>query len=281
MVVQARAIYNRDAFAASGPLETLKSGRAIHSLTLGITAQSAAGVAFTAAALADLVQPLEVRLMGSPVIQMRGSDLWALNVLHLKKNPVTMDAPAVITQRGRIQGLEVPVRQPARSIGDLSMRCTRVAVANANAETLALTENSSDVADPLGYYHAVEMPMVLRAAVGYGNFLDLPQPGDLHGILFWNTTIPAVAADTASALEVMVEVDKNRAYMRTFDEMRADAPFHASFASPGNVTFLDNYAYLDLSHEPIPKESEVRLDINAGVANDPIRVIPIYRVKGT
>jgi hypothetical protein len=210
---------------------------------------------------------------------MRGDDLWAFNVLHLKKNPLTVAAGAVVGNRSKIWGLEIPLKQPARTPGDLAMRVTRVAVAGVGTERLSVIEHSSDVVDPEGFYHAVEIPMVLRAATGYGNFLDLPQPGDLHGILFWNTTIPATATDTASVAEVAVEVNKERAYVRTFDEMHADAAYHATWASPAAATLLDDYCYIDLSHEPIPKDAEVRLDVNAGVASDPVRVIPIYRCK--
>ena len=279
MVQQSRIIYNRDAFAASTPLETLKAGRGIHKLTIGLQGDMVAAAAVLPAAMAAIIQPFEVRLMGSPVIQMRGDDLWAFNVLHLKKNPLTVAAGAVINNASKIWGLEIPLRQPARSVGDLSMRVTRVANVNVDNEHLTVVEQSSDVVEPEGYYHCVEMPMVLRAAVGYGNFLDLPQPGDLHGLLIFNTTIPITTTLTSSAAEVAVEINKERAYVRTFDEMKADAAYHETLASPGDITLLDNYSYIDFSHEPIPKDAEVRLDINAGVANDPVRVIPIYRCK--
>jgi hypothetical protein len=279
MVQQARLIYNLDAFIASTPLETLKAGRGIHALNVGVEATDAVGAgAVTVPALSDLIQPFEVRLMGSPVIQIRGSDLWALNVLHLKKNPSAIVSVAGGTET-KLHGLEVPLRQPARSIGDLSMRVTRVPVVGATVEQLSVTEISSDIVDPKGFYHVVEIPMVLRAALGFGNFLDLPQPGDLEGILFWNTTIPTEAADAASVQEVMIEVDKSRAYHRTFSEMRADAAYHATFDQTPAPYLPAAYSYIDLSNEPIPKESEVRLDINAGVALDPVRVLPIYRCK--
>jgi hypothetical protein len=279
MTTQSRTIYNRDAFAASTPLETLKAGRGVHKLTIGLQGDMVAAAAITPAVMAAIIQPFEVRLMGSPVIQMRGDDLWAFNVLHLKKNPLTITAGANINDASKIMGLEIPLRQPARSVGDLSMRVTRVGNAGIDTELLTVTEQSSDVVDPEGFYHAVEMPMVLRAAVGYGNFLDLPQPGDLHGILFWNTTIPITTTLTSSVAAVAVEINKERAYVRTFDEMHADAAYNPTFASPAATTLLDDYSYIDFSHEPIPKDAEVRLDINAGVANDPVRVIPIYRCK--
>jgi len=278
---QKRLIYDEEAFTASKDLENLTPGRYIHALNVAYTGEMTAAAKVLPATFADLLNPLEIRLFGSPVIYIRGSDLWALNLLAFGNNPLTMEPAAATDSIVRIFGLKVPIQQPARGAGELTIKANRVAVSGVDTETLTVAEISSDTVLKPAYYHFVEIAYTLAAATGYGNFIDLPQPGDLHGILFWSNTIPTQTASNESVKKVMVVIDGARAYESTWDEMKADSKTgsgHDTGDSPADTSFIDNYAYLDFSDDPIPKASTVRLDIFAGTASDPIRVIPVYLV---
>jgi len=233
------------------------------------------------ATFVDIIQDLEVRLLGSPVISIRGSDLWALNLLYFGKNPLTLAPGAATNNRVRVYGLDVPLQQAARPPGALAIQVGRVGVSGVDSETITIAELSSDVALAPKYYHYVTIPLTLAATTGYGNFVDLPQPGDLHGILFYNSTIPTKTSDTASVQKVMVVIDGARAYEASFHEMKADSipgSGHDTGDSPADTSFIDNYCLLDLRKDPVPAASTVKLDINAGVASDTVRIIPIYLV---
>jgi len=278
---QKRLIYEEEAFTASLPLEALTAGRYIHKLFIALKGEMTAAVAVAAGTFADVLNPFEVRLLGSPIIYIRGSDLLALNQLGFGKIPLTLKAGAATDNRVRLYGLEVPIQQPARPSGALAIKCNRVAVSGVDSETITIAELSSDVTIKPKYMHFVEIPYTLAAATGYGNFIDLPQPGDLHGILFWSTTIPTVTSDTVSIEKVMVVIGGSRAFETHWFEMKADSRIGsgiAGYEDPGDVSFIDNYAYLDLSDDPIPAAETVTLDIYAGVAGDAIRIIPVYLV---
>jgi len=278
---QKRLVYDEEAFTASKDLEALTAGRYIHKLTVAIKGEMTAAAAVLPATFVDVIQNFEVRLLGSPVISIRGSDLWALNLLAFGKNPLTLAPGAATDNRVRIYGLDIPIQQPPRPAGALATRIGRVAVSGVDTETITVAELSSDVTIEPKYYHFVEIPFTLAAATGYGNFIDLPQPGDLHGILFYNTTIPTKTAETPSIEKVMVIVDGARAFESSFYEMKADSVHgsgHDTGDSPADVSFIDNYLYLDFSKDPIPKASTVELDIFAGKASDAIRIIPVYLV---
>jgi len=280
-VFNKRLIWDEESFAASKDLENLTPGRYIHKLNIALTGEMTAASAVTPATFADILNPLEVRLLGSPVIYMRGSDIWAFNQLYLGKVPLTMTPSAATDSTVRIFGLEVPIQQPPRGPGELTVRAERVAVSGVDTETITVSEYSSDTALAPAYYHIVEIPYTLASSTGFGNFIDLPQVGALQAILFYSSTIPTQTAENESVKEVMVVVDGRRAHHSTWDEMKADSKIGSgigNFDSPGDASFIDNYALLDFRDDPIPPEASVRLDINAGTASDTIRVLPIYLV---
>jgi len=278
---QKRLIYEEESFTASLPLEALTAGRYIHKLSIALKGEMTAAAAVAAGTFADVLNPFEVRLLGSPVIYIRGSGLLALNILGFGKVPLTLKAGAATDNRVRLYGLEVPIQQPARPSGALAIKCNYMSISGVDTETITISELSSDVTIKPKYYHYVEIPYTLAAAIGYGNFIDLPQPGELHGILFYSTTIPTVTSDTVSIEKVMVVIGGSRAFETHWFELKANSKIGSGipgFEDPGDVSFIDNYAYLDLSEDPIPPAETVTLDIYAGVAGDSIRVIPIYLI---
>jgi len=277
-----RLIKDRAPFTADIPLTNLSSGVYIEKLTLHWKGEMTAAASVSVASLLDLVNPIEVRLFGSPIVSLRGSDLYALNDLFLGKRPITIVAGAATDEHTKIMGLDVPLFQPARAAGELAFLVGRVAVSGVNTETISIAEVANTERLEETWLHYVEMPGVTAGAVGYGNIVDLPAPGDLVYLIFYSTTIPTTTSETATVQSVKISVDGVTVIERNWHEMKADVSRGGStglFASPGDTSILDNYGIIDFRKDPIPREADVSLDINAGVANEAFRIIPIFRVR--
>lgn len=277
-------IQNADAFAASTGLIDASVERSVRELSIGLQGEQADGVIVATMELLDVLQPISVRLDGSPIVSIRGSDLRALNLFAFNETPYLFRSAALGGNRTRVHGLRLPLNQPPRDRGKLVYQFGYTADANVDECLLTAAEIATDEAPEGGYFHYVEIPHTLPAATGYGQKYSLAMPGDLLGILLWNTTIMAAAADVESVQEIKLFVDGTEQIMRTAYEMQErgaiarDSPIDTAVtvASP-----LDCYAWLNLQKNPIPAASKVEWQINAGVASDPIRVIPLYQVGGT
>jgi len=281
MAIKTLLLKNNDAFAASTDLIDASVGRSIRELSLGIKAQQTAAAIIPDNVAADIMNPIEVRLDGSPIVSIRGSDLIALDMVLLNETPYKFRSAAVINNRTRIHGIKLPLNQPARERGKLVYKFNYAAGANCSVVTLTALEVGTDEAPVGGFYHMVEIPHTLPAALGYGQKYSLAMPGDLIGILVWNTTTMAAAADTMSVQELKLFVDGTEQIMRTAFEMNTDGAVGRDNPASTAVTtavWLDNYLWLDLTKNPILKASKVEWQVNAGVVNDPIRLIPIYQV---
>lgn len=283
MALKTLMIANRDPFLASTGLIDASVARSIRELILGIKVQQTAAAIVPDNVAADILNPLEVRLNGSPIVSIRGSDLMALNLMMFGETPYLFRSAAVINNRTRINGIKLHMNQPPRERGQLVYKFNRVAGANCSVETLSAAEIGTDEPPTGGWYHLVEVPHTLPAALGYGQKYSLAMPGDLLGILIWNTTIGVAAADTWSCSEIKLFVDGVEAIMRTaYDlyeegEKQRDNPVSTAVTT---ACWMDNYLFLNLMSNPIPKGSKVEWQVNAGVVNDPIRLIPIYQVSG-
>lgn len=272
---------NNDAFATTTDLIDASVGRSIRELQLGIKAQQVAAAIIPENVAADILQPIEVRLDGSPIVSIRGSDLLALNLLAFGETPYKFRSAAVIANRTRIHGIKLPLNQPPRERGKLTYRFGYTAGANCGTITVTAAEIGTDEPPVGGYYHMVEIPHVLPAATGYGQKYSFAMPGDLLGVLVWNTTIMAAAADTQSAQEIKLFVDNTEMILRTASEMYQDGAMARDNPAAAAVTvasWLDNYTWVDLRKNPIPQDKKVEWQINAGVASDPVRLVPLYQV---
>jgi len=278
---QARLILDRQSFTANTDLLDLTAGRYIDYLTISIKGEMTAASAVNPASFIDILDVVQVRYLGSPVIYLTGEEIWALDDLWFGKHPITIAPAAETDSQVKIMGLYVPVAQPARPAGTLHLQILYSAVSGVDTTTLTVAEISSDKALEGKYYHIVRMPGTTAAATGYGNRVKLPQVGELHGIMFYSATIPTNASETATVQRVTIEVDGHKLIEREWHEMYADSHTggnQPTFASPGDCTVTDNYALIDLSNDPIPAASKVEVDIDAGVASSTFVVIPIYRV---
>jgi len=277
-----RLIKDRAGFTTDIPLTNLSSGVYIDKLTLHWKGEMTAAASVGVASLLDLVNPVEVRLFGSPIVSLRGSDLYALNDLFLGKRPITIVATAATDSHTKIMGLDVPLYQPARGPGELALLVGREAVSGVDTETISIAEIANTEKLEEAWLHYVEMPGVTAGATGYGNIVELPSPGDLLFIIFYSTTIPTTTSETATVQSVKVEIAGVPAVERNWHEMKADVSRGGStglFGSPGDTSILDNYGVIDFRKDPIPKGTDVSIDINAGVANEAYRIIPIFGVK--
>lgn len=283
MGIKTLMLKSRDAFAASTDLIDASTGRSIRELLIGIKAQQVAAAIIPENVAADIMQPIEVRLDGSPIVSIRGSDLIAMNMLAFDTTPYVFRSAAVIANRTRIEGLTLPLNQPARERGKLVYKFGYTAGANCGTITLTACEIGTDEPPTGGYYHMVEIPHTLPAATGYGLKASFAMPGDLLGVLMWNTTVMAAAADTQSIQEIKLFVDGTEQVLRTADDTAANGAIARDNPVSTAVTtasWLDNYDFIDLRKNPIPQASRVEWQINAGVAGNPVRLIPLYKVGG-
>lgn len=279
---QITQLQNRSAFTSSTDDRDLSGGRYIDEIILDYQGDMTGANSVTVANLLDIVQPFTIKLAGSPVIQIRGSDLVAFNQLVMGTSPFTIVAGSVTDDNTAVMGLRVPVHQPPRPKGSLVYRATRVAVSGIDTETLTVTEKSSDnkVWDG-GYLNYIEIPMTSAGATGFGNTKDLPRvEGDLIGILFFSTTIPSATTGQATATvdQVRVLVNDRRMEDWNWETMKGDGKLgnQALWTSPADNSILDNYGFIDFRKDPIPKGNKVTLDINAQQTSSAIRIIPIY-----
>lgn len=283
MPLKSYMVRDNDTFAASTDLIDASTGLSVRELSIGIKAQQVAAAIIPENVAADILNPMEVRLSGSPIVSIRGSDLIALNMLAFRETPYKFRSAAVIANRTRIHGIKLHLNQPPREKGKLAYQFNYAAGANSGTITLSAAELATDEAPVGGFYHMVEVPHTLPAATGYGAKTSFAMPGDLLGVLIWNTTIEAAAADTQSCQSIKIFVGKDEQLERTASEMYelgAYARDNPAAAAVTTASWLDNYTWLNLMNDPIPQAADAQWQVNAGVASDPIRLIPLYRVGG-
>ena len=283
MAIKTYMVRDNDAFAASTDLLDASTGLSIRELTIGLKAQQVAAAIIPENVAADILNPVEVRLNGSPIVSIRGSDLIALNMLAFHESPYVFRSAAVIGNRTRLHGVKLHLNQPPREKGKLAYQFNFAAGANCGTITLTAAEIGTDEAPVGGFYHMVEVPHTLPAALGYGVKTSFAMPGDLLGVLIWNTTIEAAAADTQSCQSIKLFVGKDEVLERTASELYEDGSNSRDNTVSTAVTtasWLDNYMWLNLMENPIPMAADAQWQINAGVAGNPIRLIPLYRVGG-
>lgn len=281
MPLKTYMVKNRDAFVGSTDLIDASSGRSINKLLIGLSTRQTAAAIVPDNILANILNPMEVRLDGSPIVSIRGTDLIAMNLLAFGETPYVFRSAAVIGNRTRIHRIQLPLNQPPREKGKLAYKFNWVTGANCDTTTISVAEIGTDEAPVGGYYHMVEVPHTLPAATGYGLKTSFAMPGDLLGVLIWNTTIMAAAADTQSCQEIKLFVDDTERIMRTASELYKSGAIARDNPVSSAVTtahYLDNYMFLDLKDNPIPKAASVEWQINAGVASDPVRLIPLYQI---
>lgn len=270
-------IFNKDTYTADTSLKLLSGGRYIHDLTFALKGQATSDAILEAEDLLGLLNRIDVLLDGSPIVQLRGFDLLALNALLGLATPHMLDSTAATSDHAIVTGLKLPLAQPARELGKIALKCDWATVTGCDTTTLTVAETSMDNAIENAYYHMVEIPMTLAGATGFGNTIALPQPGALVGILFYNNDPPQAGDTDTSISEIRLKVDGRTEIEATWQDIKQFFPLAIADAQVAGVNMQDCYAFLDLRDDPIPRDSSVLLDVNAGVASQAIRIIPVYR----
>jgi len=280
-MLKSRLIRNRESFTESTELIPATADAYVDHLTIGFKGDMTAAASVSVQSLLGLLSTIEVRRAGSPVITLSAKDLFALNCLWLGKSPLTVVATAATDDQTKVNGLVLPLYQPPSPYGTVTYRFERTPVSGVDTETITIAEVYSEKTLKPSYLHAVKMEATTKAAVGFGNKVYPTVIGDCIGILFFSTTIPTNTAETATVQDVDIYVDGVKVISRSWNEMQGEAQSGMQagvFASPGNRTIHDNYAFLSFVDDPIPAGTKVEIDVNAGVANEAFHVIPLYLI---
>jgi len=278
---KSRLIFDDESFTADTDLKAAQADQYVDGLAIGLSAQMTAASAVSAESVLGVLSTIEVRRLGSPVINISAQDLLAINTLFLGKSPLTLKASAATNAITSIRGLWLPLRQPPTPHGGVVYKFYYTSVSGVDTEKLTVAEIYSEKTYQPTYFHAVKMPGTTAATTGYGNIQYPTVVGDLVAIVFYSTTIPTQTSDAATVQKVKVYVEGVEQVERTWLDMRGDATKGmqpAVFGDPGNATIIDNYALINFEDDPIPAGATVKVDVNAGVANEAYTVIPIYLV---
>jgi len=268
-------------FTVSTELIPATADAYIDKLIIGFQGDMTAAASVSVESMLGLLSEIEVRRYGSVVVSLSAKDLLALNCLWLGKSPLTIVATAATDDKTVINGLELPLYQPPSPYGAITYRFIRTAVSGVDTEKLTVAEIYSEKTYRPTYVHAVKLEGTTAAVTGYGNKLYPTVLGDLIGVLIFSTTIPTNVSNTVTCEKIKIFVDGVPQVERNWRELQGDAKRGmqaAVFASPGNRTIHDNYAYLDLQDDPIPAGTRIEIDIYAGVANEAFHLIPVYLV---
>lgn len=274
------------AFTASINHENLSPGRYVHELLLYLRAEASAGDAITPTELLPLINPFEIFLKGSPVIQINAEDLFALDALAFGFMPPFYESDAV-TDDGSWVSLKIPLWQPPRASGELKYRVTRVGQASIDTETLSLTEWNSTNPKPLNpkYLQYVTLAGTSAGATGFGNRVEFGRTiGELEGVLIRSATLPTDTTETATVDNIDVYANEVKIISETWQTMKGMGKIgHIGTISldADDVThnqIIDNYVWLDLTEDPIKRGTNVRIDIDTQATSTAFRLTPVYAI---
>ena len=116
-------LQDQAAFTASTAFIDASPGRFIDHLNLNWSGESSDNSVPELEAVAALVNPIEVFLKGSPVIQLTGEDLLNLNTLAFGRVPASHEGDAPTDDRTRL-ATQLQIWQPPRIAGELQYRFT-------------------------------------------------------------------------------------------------------------------------------------------------------------
>ena len=278
-MLERRLVYNEDSFTADKGVENLASDSFIHRLIIGLQGEATASTVVEGEDLLTYINSLDVMLKGSPVIQVNGFELLMLNRFLDIGNPAIMDSSAATDDEAQLRGLVCPLCFPEAPVGNYTFKIDWATLSGSDTSKITLAEEMCDEVLEDGYYHMVRLPYTLRGATGYGNTIDLPQPGDLLGILFYNNDPPQAGDEDSSIQEVRVKVDGVQKMELNWADLHHNIHLNPSDAQQSDMSMKDCYAYLDFRKSPIGKDHAVKIDMNAGIASQSVVVIPVYKVK--
>ena len=238
-------------------------------------ANTTATATTTANTLAAL-NPLKVTHEAKKIAEIRGDDLYALNVLWLENNPITIVATAATSAVTRVNALRLPINSKAGAT--VSTLATKATITNGGAERLSL----SAICEEKGEDTHFEILTTSYTPAGAGTFMlayNKLSEGDVVGYLIFSTTIATATADTISADKLRIKVNGNQIKDTNWDLMLglSHDGYHPLFADPGTEAILDNYVWVPFIKEHPVKGDEISLEINAGDTSA-IRIVEVVKV---
>lgn len=249
------------AFDNSLPETELETGGYTSELLMELNALQAGA---TPPAISDLLapwNPISILLGGNPMINSRAEALYALMVLWLKKNPLTLISVSD-NDNLAFMGLRIPL-WIGPTVSTLKTKITRVAPA-ATLDTLQHT-----IMQRYAPARPAEVPVYLRileqvysagAAGSFSSAGSYENIGTIVGMLVFSTTIPVVGALTTSARAIRVTASNIDDLNADWLSLGADQNYWALRESPANLSILDNYRYWDMSDTPIPPGSNPKIE---------------------
>ena len=277
-MLERRLIYNQDTFTSDKGVENLASDKYIHKLIIGLQGEATAATIVEGEDLLTYINSLDVMMNGSPVIQLTGFELYAINRLLGIGAPFVYDSSAATDDEAKVMGLVCPLSFPSADVGSYTFKIDWATLSGSDTSKITIAEEMCDEALETGYYHMVRLPYTLRGATGYGNTIDLPQPGDLVGIILYNNDPPQEGDEDSSIEEIRIRVDGVQKMEMTWEDIKQDFTTMPTDAQQNSLDLKDCYALIDLRKSPIPKDRAVKIDMKAGIASQSIVIIPIYKV---
>lgn len=226
----------------------------------------------------NLVQPLQFKVNGDVRVSLRGRDIFALNALVLPHIPFAIEG-AVIGEDVKVSGMKVPIWYTVGPNDSVAWLATRVAVTNISGELISFSYTVKEGQQRPGYYQLVELTGTTPGTTGlFTAIAELPRVGRLMGILVFSTTVPTATADLTGVQELILYRNDRQDVRAEWWELGGDRKDHLT-GIPTNPFFdtLTNYGFLDLSEDPWDlKTDRVRVEINAGVASEAFRLVPVF-----
>lgn len=249
---------------------------AVDHITLSWDAAETAMTAVTVANLLAGLNPFKVSHEAKKIVEIRGDDLYALNVLWLENNPLTVIGTSTTSDVTRVNGLRIPIC--SRADADVTCLATKATITSGGSERLSLGAILEEKAESAHY----EILQTAYTPSGTGQYLqcyDKTVEGDVVGFMLFSTTIATASADTISADKIRIKVNGNMIKDTNWDLMRALSHdgYHPLFASPADATILDNYAWIPFLKEMPKKGDKLTIEINAGDTNA-IRLVEVVKV---
>ncbi len=269
--------YDQATFTASTQDLRVDNGPlAVDTIVLSYDCANTTATATTVAAELDNVNPLKVTHEAKKIVEIRGTDLYALNELWLENNPVTIVASAATSAVTRINALKCPIQSAAGAT--VSILATYAAVTNGGTNRLSLSAICEEKAENVHF----EILTTAYTPSATGSFLQAYNKlaeGEVVGYMVFSTTIATATADTISADKIRIKINGNQVKDLSWDlayGLSHDG-YHGLFASPADATQLDNYVWIPFMKEGPHKGDEITIEINAGDTNA-IRIVEVVKV---
>lgn len=281
-------LLNQAAFTASigeTPI-AIAPGSYVDSVEMSINGTLAAASTVATNVFLGLLAPFQWKVNGNPIISMRALDIFALDVSLLGHGPQIVEGAAAT--QDKVWGLRLPVWYTVGANDALSYLATRVAQTNVSGELISLTYTREEGKTRPGFYDMVEITGTTPASTGIFTAMgQLPAKGSLVGILFFGNTPLGGTSTTVTLTDVRLYRNDSLDFFATWPDLQADG---VDVWDPGALlnasvlpikVIMANYGYINLADDPWDlTRDRVRLDINAGVASDPFRFIPVYLRTG-